>query len=328
MKNRHSTSATIARGALALFGLIVIAVNAAVTWQFGTYYLNTAFGIQQPEMAGIAGGLYAILFLDVASLVWLFAYMRLAETSAQRGIALSASILAFVGSLLATTYMLASGTAGALSAYTNAVSTAAQVAMILIVVTHATLLVIYMLQSRGEAVTQTTINATTSATGEALTLAAQNVQNMVPRLAQDIGAAIETQILASLSFTRQDDGKLLYTPTQQRSQLPPPTPQDAAPMRMHATGTAVGTITSDELNSELAQASATVDSQQELFTTVWHDNVDSPQGEKIPTQLTRAEFNAAIQAAEREKAARMAEFAESLQARGNAANPTNGQDAR
>ena len=214
---KHSSSSAIARGALILFAITVVVVNAAVSWQFGSFYLYSAFGIQRAELASIAGGAYALLFLDVASLVWLFAYMRLAETSTQRGLALSGAAIAFGGSLLATAYMLAQGTAGVLATYADAVSTAAQLAMIVIVVIHAVFLTIYTLKSRQEAVTQTQINAASSATASALSQAESNVQNMVPQLANDISAAIEAQILSSLGFNRDAGGNLVFVPEQQAS---------------------------------------------------------------------------------------------------------------
>lgn len=228
--NKHSSSSAIARGALVLFAITVVVVNAAVTWQFGSYYLNSAFGIQRGELASIAGGAYALLFLDVASLVWLFAYMRLAETSTQRGLALSGAAIAFGGSLLATAYMLAQGTAGVLATYADAVSTASQLAMIAIVVIHAIALTIYTLKSRAEAVTQTQINAASEATARALSQAETNVQNMVPRLANDISAAIEAQILSSLNFNRDDGGNLVFVPEQQQGKKPGalPRPKPAA----------------------------------------------------------------------------------------------------
>ena len=46
---KHSSSSAIARGALVLFAIMVVVVNGAVSWQFGSYYLNSAFGIQRGE---------------------------------------------------------------------------------------------------------------------------------------------------------------------------------------------------------------------------------------------------------------------------------------
>lgn len=318
MSHKSSASAVIAKGALALFGVVVVLVNAAVTWQFGAHYLVDAFGIADPALASIAGGGYAILFLDVASLVWLFAYMRLAETSAQRGIAIAAAIIAFVGSLLATTYMLASGTAGVLATHAAAVSSAAQIAMIVIVVVHAVLLVIYMLRGRGEMVTQTTIDAATSATGEALTLAAANVQNMVPRLAQDIGAAIERRILSELSFTRDDAGQLVYTPNEQPArQLPPPSdnPDNGwRPYPAQQSGT-----DQQNINPPTGSPARDVYDVQERFHTIFSDiHGDTP----VSTALNRDEFNALVQAAERAKRdGRLSDLV-------GGANPTNGQNGR
>lgn len=366
MNQKHSSAAVIAKGALSVFAVIVVSVNAFVTWQFGTYYLNRAFGIQNGMMAGIAGGAYAILFLDVASLVWLFAYMRLAETSAQRGIGLTASILAFIGSLLATIYMLSANTAGALSAYTESISTISQVAMIVIVVIHAVLLALYLLFGRDEMVTQATINATTNATGEALTRATNNVQNLVPQLAQDISAAIETHILSALSFTRQHDGRLVYMPTEKGdapAQLSATT--RPAPVRDTTSG-AQRSKSLQQLMAMLANVSTT-DGMYDLLDNyhrdinrlspsdyeLWHqaqqerhnllaqygrlDEFGADGGQQagaeqarrlsrfhtvlsdeygdvpISTDLTRAEFNAAIEAAERAK-------------RDSANRPTNGRN--
>ena len=207
---QHTSSSAIAKGVMGVFGVLVLIVNAAVTWQFGTYFLDTAFGIQNPDWAGVAGGGYAILFLDIAALVWFLTYVRLAETPEQRGLSLAGAVIAFVGSLAATAYMLAQGTVGMLNTYAEDVSTASQFLMILIVLVHAVFLAVYMLKSRDEAVNQTAINASASATASALSSAEKRVQDMVPQLGAEIADALEAGILSNLGFSRDRSGGVVY----------------------------------------------------------------------------------------------------------------------
>jgi hypothetical protein len=207
----HSNGSIIARGAFFLFALAVIIVNAAVTWQFGTAFLAGAFGIRDPFTAAMFGGAYAILMLDVAALVWLLVYMRAAETTAQRAIAIVTAAVSFFGSLVATGYMLAANTAGILATHAAAVGSVAQIAMIAIVCMHAILATFYLLKARDESVLQATIDAKTSAIGTAVTQAKSDVQNMVPTLAAMMSDVLKVQILSEMGFTH-DGRQLVYNP--------------------------------------------------------------------------------------------------------------------
>ena len=295
---KQSNSSTLARGLFWIFAALVVVVNAAVTFQFGAVYLRGAFGIQDALTALLAGALYAVLFLDMAALVWLLVYMRAAETTQQRTIALVAAVLSFAGSLVATAYMLATGTDGVLTTHARAVSSAAQLFMIVAVVLHAVAAVLFKLASRSETVQQASIDASTSAVAEAVTEAKKQVQQQVPELARAMSAEMRSVILAQLGFVESADGRLHYVPdaTQEeldtrrrRAPLPAPTEQRAA------------------LAASSSPAPAAVQSGdvQERFHTVFSDvHGDVP----ISTNLTRAEFNAVIAAAERAKSESGAQY--------------------
>jgi len=207
----NSSQTKMAKGAFSVFSVILILINLAVTYQFGSHFLGGAFGIQNTEAASIFGGLYAVLFLDVAYLCWLGLYLRGSETSSQRAVAAVGGLFGFVGSLMATLYMLIQGTAGTLANYSNAVETVAQVGMIVIVAVHIVLALAFVLFSREESVRQTSIDSASDATDKALTMAKTNVKKMIPTLATQISASIEQQIYSDLNFQRGDDGQWTLT---------------------------------------------------------------------------------------------------------------------
>jgi hypothetical protein len=212
---------SIAKGSFGVFGLLLIVINLAVTYQFGNYFLDSAFGIQNAAVASIVGGLYAVLFLDVAYLVWLGLYLRGGEqTTNQRAIAGVGALVGFIGSLMATLYMLIQGTSGSLAVYANSIETVAQVVMIVVVAVNIILAIAYVLSSRDERVKQTAIASSSSATEKALAMATTNVDAMIPQLASQISAQIENQIYASLNFKRSSGGNLEYTAGQR---VTPPT---------------------------------------------------------------------------------------------------------
>jgi len=227
----------IAQWAFLLFAFIVVAVNTAVTWQFGALYLRSAFNIVDPFTAAIFGGAYAVIMLDVGALVWLATYMRAAETTSQRALALVSAIISFSGSLVATAYMLSTNTAGVLATHATGVASAAQIGMILVVILHAVGASVYMLTAAGETVLQATIDARSTAVGKAVQQAKNDVQNEVPLLASMIGDVLKTQILAELGFTRESGGRLVYNPGDGQN-LVELTPHSAhEPERPHETET-------------------------------------------------------------------------------------------
>jgi hypothetical protein len=141
------------------FSVVIVVINAALSFAFGASYLGAAFSVDgwlQP----VIGGLYALLIADVAFVVWFWSYRRIAETQQQRQLSLAVAVLALSVSVAMTITQLSANAFGLvdLSDYQESVGLVALVLMIAVTAALIVSVAAFALMTRSEQVKTRTMN--------------------------------------------------------------------------------------------------------------------------------------------------------------------------
>jgi hypothetical protein len=195
---------TVAKWFFKFFVLILVGINAALTFSFGYTYLGAAFGTG--VAADYGGAVYALIIFDVAYLVWFLVFSRDAESVGQRAAAGLLAGVSLLGSIIATLNQLALNSFGLvdLSGYHETIGLLALIAMLAITAGHIIGMAAYALMAPGEWQLQTAIN-------EAAEDASENgrVRQQVREKAKSIRESVTNQALSQLEARVQVDTDLL-----------------------------------------------------------------------------------------------------------------------
>lgn len=205
-----------ARWAFAIFGGLLIVINAALTFSFGYTYLGRSFG--SGMMSDYAGAFYAILIFDAAYLAWFYTFLRTAESTGQRSLAVGMAGFSLLGSLSATLQQLATNANDLvdLSAYHQTVGLIALMIMLFMTAAHVLACAGYLLMSPQERVRQTMAQARGQALEDGLETATRMVNLDYEDIVGMMAIKIRTNILSDLGFTH--DLKQITSPTDKTAQ--------------------------------------------------------------------------------------------------------------
>jgi hypothetical protein len=205
-----------ARWAFAIFGGLLIVINAALTFSFGYTYLGRSFG--SGLMSDYAGAFYAILIFDAAYLAWFYTFLRTAESTGQRSLAVGMAGFSLLGSLSATLQQLATNANDLvdLSAYHQTVGLIALMIMLFMTAAHVLAMAGYFLMSPQERVRQTMAQARGQALEDGLETATRMVNLDYDEIVGMMALKIRTNILDDLGFTH--DLKQITSPTDAAAQ--------------------------------------------------------------------------------------------------------------
>jgi hypothetical protein len=190
-----------ARWGFKLFGLALIVINAALTFAFGYSYLGAAFG--QGPIADYMGAFYALLLFDFGYLAWFFVYIRAAESTGQRSIAIGLTVFSLLGSLAATLQQLATNATALvdLREYHEAVGYVALGAMLLMTAGHIVSTAAYFLLDPREKVKQRMAEIKATLLDDSLDKAEKQIQIDQDQLIQHMSEDVRLDILDQLGFT-------------------------------------------------------------------------------------------------------------------------------
>ncbi len=84
---------------VAAFGVVILSISSVTTFSFFSTYFAAIFPAEMlgGELASLLAGGAGVILFDLASVYWLNTFLKHAETSEQRGIALIMLIVTFVG---------------------------------------------------------------------------------------------------------------------------------------------------------------------------------------------------------------------------------------
>ena len=190
------------RWAFAIFGGLLVIINAALTFSFGFSYLGRSFGIG--IVSDYVGALYALLIFDAGYLAWFYLYLRTAESTGQRSLAIGMAGFSLIGSLTATLQQLATNATGLvdLGSYHQAVGLVAMLVMLVATAAHVVACAAYLLLDPREKVRQ----MMAVARGEALEDSLQTAQRMIDidhsQMVAQMAAVVRADVLGSLGFTQ------------------------------------------------------------------------------------------------------------------------------
>ncbi|PJF23587.1 MAG: hypothetical protein CUN56_00040 [Phototrophicales bacterium] len=137
LKTRRNVS-PLAKWGLKIFGIFVVAINAALTYVFSSTYLPAAFGSGVNIITKSLAGVYGLLMMDIGYLTWFAVYLKLADGRNQRSLSLLMAGASLFASIMATVNQLATNSYGLvdLAGYENTVGLIALTVMILITAAH------------------------------------------------------------------------------------------------------------------------------------------------------------------------------------------------
>jgi hypothetical protein len=110
--NTHQTQA--ARFFVVAFTAVILAISSVTTFSFFAAYFTDIFpkGMIGAELAGLLAGGAGVVLFDLACVYWLNTFLKHAETSEQRAIALLMIVVTFVGAAGASVAQLGLAAAG------------------------------------------------------------------------------------------------------------------------------------------------------------------------------------------------------------------------
>lgn len=193
----------ITKWSLYFFAGLVILLNAVETAMFGATYLPAAFGNPDNFITSILAAMYVLLMLDVAYLVWFKVWLSGEQATAQRDVALVLSVVALLGSIMATVTQLATNTdlAPYLEPYRDTIGTISFFVLLGVTVAHIVGLAVYQYYHP----TQQVQTATALIQGRALQSALAELEkraNEDKHVLVDIMAAeMRIDLLHALGFT-------------------------------------------------------------------------------------------------------------------------------
>jgi len=185
----------------AIFGALLVLINAALTAAFGAAYLGTAFGTG--DMTSWLGAAYALLIFDLGYIAWFYTFIRTAESTGQRALSLGLAIFSLLGSLSATLQQLATNatTLVDLTAYHDTVGVVALGAMLLMTTAHIISTAAYILLDPKEQVKQVMAGVKANALSDALTAAGKQLAIDNEIIVETFAADVRADILAIMGFT-------------------------------------------------------------------------------------------------------------------------------
>ncbi|HSH05992.1 MAG TPA: hypothetical protein VLL52_25980 [Anaerolineae bacterium] len=189
------------RWGFTVFGGLLVIINAALTFAFGYTYLGAAFGTG--VVAAYAGAFYTLLLFDIGYLSWFWTFVRTAESTSQRALALGMAIFSLIGSLAATLQQLATNATALvdLSAYHQTVGMIALGTMLFMTTTHIIATAAYVLLDPRERVKQVMAAARATALDDSLAVAEKMIALDHKEMIDIMSANVRSDILASLGFT-------------------------------------------------------------------------------------------------------------------------------
>ncbi|HSH04277.1 MAG TPA: hypothetical protein VLL52_17335 [Anaerolineae bacterium] len=181
-------------------GLLVL-INAALTFAFGYTYLGAAFG--DGMLSSYGGGIYTLLLLDAAYVVWFYVFLRLAVSTHQRSLSVGMAGLSLIGSLFATLQQLATNATALvdLTAYHQSVGMAAFVMLLIMTAAHILASASYLLLDPREKVRQMRAVVRGIALEDSLNAAEKMIAFDHQEIVSAMSANVRTDVLASLGFT-------------------------------------------------------------------------------------------------------------------------------
>ena len=197
--NKHTSHWT--RWGFAFFGGLLILINGALTFAFGYSYLGTAFGAG--SLAFYAGAFYALLLFDAGYLSWFYTFIRTAESTGQRALALGMAVFSLMGSLAATLQQLATNATALvdLTEYHQAVGMVALGAMLFMTAAHIIATASYLLLDPRERVKQVMAGVRANALDDSLTAAEKLIALDHKEMIDIMSADVRADILAAIGFT-------------------------------------------------------------------------------------------------------------------------------
>lgn len=189
------------RWGFTIFGGLLILINSALTFAFGFTYMGTAFGTG--DLAFYAGAFYALLLFDAGYICWFYTFIRTAESTGQRALALGMAIFSLMGSLSATLQQLATNATALvdLTAYHQAVGTVALGTMLFMTAGHIIATAGYLLLDPRERVKQVMAGIRANALDDSLTTAGKLIALDHKEIIDAMSADVRADILAALGFT-------------------------------------------------------------------------------------------------------------------------------
>ena len=211
--------------AFAIFGGLLVIINAALTFSFGFSYLGRSFG--SGVLSDYVGAFYALLIFDAAYLSWFYTYLRTAESTGQRSLALLMAGFSLVGSLTATLQQLVTNATGLidLGAYHQAVGLGALAVMVFMTSAHIISTAFYIYLDPREKVRQMRAIARGNALDDSLEGAQRLINIDHSQIVSQMAQEVRADVLGSLGFTH--DVKHITAPAQIEAKLTTPAAIDA-----------------------------------------------------------------------------------------------------
>lgn len=113
----ESSKSKIAKFVFTFFAVVVLLVSALTSFSFFFIYFSTLVpaGLIDSTISRIISGLIGMMMFDVATAIWLFTYLNLAETAEQRAISIGMTGITFIGASAASVAYLGLSAGGELA---------------------------------------------------------------------------------------------------------------------------------------------------------------------------------------------------------------------
>lgn len=209
-----------------IVGIVLIIINAALTFQFGSQYFAAAFSVG--IMGEYLAGFYGLLIMDIAYITWFAVFLRGSTGKKQRQLAGLMAAISLMGSVLATVNQLIVNSFGLgdFAQYQDSIGTASLITMIVLTAAHIIAFAAFVLFDPNEQIKTQGANTLSDVIEDALAEVKLRLNSDKDVLIDHISAGYRVEMLTALGFTSdlKQVGKALPDGN-------PPTQNDTQPVK-------------------------------------------------------------------------------------------------
>ena len=118
------------------FGIVVALISATTSFSFFATYFSTIIPstVLDPQIGRLVSGLMGVTLFDLATIVWLYTFLHVAETSEQRAISLAMIVVTFLGAASASVAYLSLSATGAMALDATSLQTIGSLSLIVVLI--------------------------------------------------------------------------------------------------------------------------------------------------------------------------------------------------